>query len=545
MKITLFALNASYVHTCLALRALAAPLRADGHDVTILEFTLKDTRARVLEALYDSAADIYGFSCYIWSITEILPLSAELSALCPDARIILGGPEVSFCAEDILRDNPHVCHVITGEGEDALRQLCRDLELGNAPPSVINGGAYADFEQSGILYTPDELYGGQIFYYESCRGCPFHCAYCLSSVSSYGKKRVRAKSAEKTLADLLEFEVEGASVKIIKLVDRTFNFDRERAKQILRGLCDEKYTKSYHFEICASLLDDETIDILRSAPHGKFQLEIGVQSTNEKTLSASDRTPDTSQVLHYLRRLRSVKGVHVHADLIAGLPCESYESFGRSFDDLFGLCDQLQLGFLKLLKGSPMRARAAEYGYRFSPRPPYEVLANNSISFTELCALKRVAALVERLANSGAFANSLDYIIRQATPSRSPFRFFEAFDRHLGCDVALISGRALYERILGFASSHITQEQEMRELIHRLVLDFLIHETSPLPAELSVRLPSSLRPDLITDSTERKRLLFLLGPDACAASTVFLRVCFLDGVQAIDRRTHQWTSIEA
>ena len=538
------AMNASYVHTSLALRTLSEALRAGGFEVTALEYTIKDSRTRILEELYACQSDVYGFSCYIWNINELLPLAEELKRLKPRAKIVLGGPEVSFWTPDELSLYPFVDFLVTGEGEDALPALCRDIENGVAdvkyPDKTVEGGAFAGFEEQGIPYTDREITEGRIVYYESSRGCPFRCAYCLSSVTSYGsgQKRVRAKSAERTLRDLLRFESPGSSIKVVKFVDRTFNFDRERAKTIWRGLLGDGYTKSYHFEVCASLLDEESLEILSRAPDGKFQLEIGVQSTSSEALLACDRPDDTERVLDMLAKLRGIPGVHVHADLIAGLPFESYERFGESFDAVFGLCDQLQVGFLKLLNGCKLRLEADRHGYVFSPRPPYEVLKNNYIDFPDLCRLKRIAALVDRLVSSGRFDKSLDFIIKATVKSHSAFEFFEGLDAYLGREVSTISGRALYEEVFALALSRVEDFSVLREILHRLHYDYLSGETSPVPASMSVRCRAGLAPEYVTDKGEKKALLAAAAARGCildAGATVAVRFCFADGVVLIDR----------
>ena len=236
-------------------------------------------------------------------------------------------------------------------------------------------GSPFDFSQQGILYRDCEQTGG-ILYYESSRGCPYSCAYCLSS-ATHG---VRMKTAEQTLADMEAFERLQAECKVIKFVDRTFNADKRRACAIWRGLLDEKFTKHYHFEVCASLLDEECFEVLSKFPKGKIQLEFGLQSTNEKTLLASSRHIQPQAVISSVRRIWEMGNIHVHLDLIAGLPFEDYNRFAQSFDDAYGCCDLLQLGFLKLLHGTELRNRAQEYGYLSLPKPPYTVLQTNWIS---------------------------------------------------------------------------------------------------------------------------------------------------------------------
>jgi len=269
----------------------------------------------------------------------------------------------------------------------------------------------------GILYRADEA-NGTILYYESSRGCPYRCAYCLSSATS----GVRFKSVAQTLCDLEEFERLAVDCKIIKFVDRTFNADANRANAIWRALLDDRFTKHYHFEVCASLLNEESFEILSRFPKGKIRLEFGLQSTNRETLEACHRKIDPQAVISAVRRIHAVGNVHVHLDLIAGLPYEGYTRFAQSFDDAYGSCDLLQLGFLKLLHGTVLREKKEEYGYRCLPYPPYTVLENRWITYQELQRLTHIAELLERYLESGRFEHTLWLITKHM---RSPFGFWE------------------------------------------------------------------------------------------------------------------------
>lgn len=286
---------------------------------------------------------------------------------------------------------------------------------------------------------------------------------------------MRAKTAEKTLADLAEFETFPGDFTI-KLVDRTFNFDRERAKTIWRGLLGETYTKCYHFEVCASLLDEESFDILSRFPKGKVRLEIGLQSIHPETLAAVSRHTDAATVLAAAGRLTKSEAVHIHLDLIAGLPFETFTGFGRSFDAAYFACDVLQLGFLKLLHGTTLRERAAEYGIVFSEKPPYTVLKTASISFEELALLHRVDDLLERLRDSGKFKNSLDCLL----PRRlSPFAFYCGFAGFLkekdGRELQKIPQRELFVHLATYGRIFL-DPKESREWLAALRNDFAAHE---------------------------------------------------------------------
>ncbi len=451
MKITLFALNGSYAHSSLSVRCLSTALAADGFDAEIVEGNLRDRTLTLLSRLAARNADLYGFSCYIWNIDEMLSLAECLKAIRPDCRILLGGPEVSFSTER-FETLSFVDHIITGEGEEAIVTLVREMQAGNTPPRVIAGAPDKNFAARGIHYTKNSPVS-PLVYYESARGCPFSCAFCLSSA----QEGVRAKSAARTLAELAEFEeIEGHFT--VKLVDRTFNFDRERAKKIWRGLLDEAYTKCYHFEIAAHLLDEESFAILEKFPQGKVRLEIGLQSTNEKTLAAVSRHTDATAVLAAAKRLTEQNACHVHLDLIAGLPHEDLASFARSFDAAYDACHVLQLGFLKFLHGTALRRDAAGFGAVFEQKSPYTVLKTDALSFEDVCLLHRISDLMERLRDSGKFAHALPFIL---SFSPSPFALYAEFDAYLAAHVKgelqKTSQRDLFWHLSQFAKQRLPE----------------------------------------------------------------------------------------
>lgn len=453
MKITLFAMNGSYAHSSLAIRALRDALRNAGFaDVSLLEATLRDRRSEVLAKLVAERCEIYGFSCYIWNIREMLSLAEDLHTVCPHCRIVLGGPEVSFAPERFTA-LPFVDTVITGEGEEAIVNVARAALAGELLPRLVVGTPDPHFAEAGIHYRVEEP-TTSLVYYESARGCPFSCAFCLSSATV----GVRAKSAELTLAELRQFEAFPAPFTV-KLVDRTFNFDREHAKKIWRGLLSPEYTKCYHFEVCAALLDEESFDILAKFPAGKVRLEIGLQSTNEKTLVAISRHTDAEKVLAAARQLTALGNVHVHLDLIAGLPYEDMASFRRSFDAAYFACHVLQLGFLKLLHGTALRGDAEALGIRFSATPPYTVLETDCLSFEELCRLEELAELLERLRDRGRFERALDFLLKRLP---SPFDFYCGFSACLrektGREVQKISQRDLFTHLAAFGEGLLSPE---------------------------------------------------------------------------------------
>ena len=470
MKIVLFALNGSWSHSCLALRCLRGPLERAGFEVALAEYNLKDRTAHILERLYNENADIYSFSCYIWNLNQTLGIARALSSIRPEARIVLGGPEVSFATER-FDGMDWIDAIVCGEGEEALPALCEKMRDDREFSRIVEGGQPDVMRGEGILYRDGEA-TGSILYYESSRGCPYSCAYCLSS-ATHG---VRMKSVAETLADLERFETLAIDHRVIKFVDRTFNADQKRANAIWKALLDEKFTGCYHFEVCASLLDEESFEVLSKFPKGKIQLEFGLQSTNAQTLAASARHIDPTRVIESVRRVYEMGNIHVHLDLIAGLPYEDYARFGRSFDDAYGCSHLLQLGFLKLLHGTPLRDRAEEYGYVAMPEPPYTLLQSRWISYPEMQRLHHIAEAMERYLESGRFVHALSYLTKIWT---SPFAFWEgladflqtAYDRPL----QRLSQPEAFMALLRYATEKLDGVDEPT-LKKMLAADFSQHE---------------------------------------------------------------------
>ena len=477
MKVVLFAINGSFSHTNLAIRCLREPLERAGFDVVLIEHTLRDRTAHILEHLYRENADIYGFSCYIWNIEPMLTLAETLKSLLPKSKIVLGGPEVSYGLER-FEDASWIDAIVRGEGEEAMLSLCQAIKEEREYPRI-SGTDAVTFADTGVHYREGEETGG-ILYYESSRGCPYSCAYCLSS-ATHG---VRFKSVEQTLEELLTFEKIQANCKVIKFVDRTFNADVKRANAIWQALLDEKYTKSYHFEICASLLNEESFEILSRFPKGKVQLEIGLQSTNPETLAASSRHIDAHKVIDAARRIREEGNVHVHLDLIAGLPHEDYASFAKSFDDAYGSSDMLQLGFLKLLYGTELRERAEEYEYRYLPTPPYTVLQSKWITYPQMQRLTHMAEVLDRYLESDRFTHALWYL----TPlMQSPFRFWEGLSLYLeendNRPLQRISQPDAFRYLLAYAGESLA-DLNVDKLKEMLAADFSQHENKNPPSFL-------------------------------------------------------------
>ncbi len=478
MRTVLVGINGSYAHSNLAIRCLRDALGRAGFAAELLEGPLRDRPDALLARLVAAEADLYGFSCYIWNIEQILRLVRELRVLRPHCRIVLGGPEASYDTERFFGDGA-VDTVITGEGEVAIVELARAAKKGEPLPRVLVGKPDPDFTSAGIRYKETEPVT-PLVYYESSRGCPFSCAFCLSSAA----EGVRAKSAEDTLADLLAFE-KFREPLTVKLVDRTFNFDRERAKKIWRGLLSKAFTKCYHFEISASLLDEECYEILAQFPKDKVRLEIGLQTANPRTLADIGRHIRADEVLAASRRLTAPGNLHIHLDLIAGLPHESLTDIAASFDAAYDACDVLQLGFLKLLRGTRMRAEAEALGIRYSPISPYTVLETDKLSFAELQELHRVAELLERVRDSGRFAAALDFI-RPYLPS--PFLFYSGLAAYLAKNeprpTEKLPQRALYVHLALYGDGFLPDAAARAAWRGALRRDFAAAEVRRPPQEL-------------------------------------------------------------
>ena len=384
---------------------------------------------------------------------------------------------------------------------------------------------YVGFLEDGVSYSPDTA--RPMVYYESSRGCPYACSYCLSAA----ERGVRAKPPSRVLEELKAFETMPA-VKIVKFVDRTFNFDRRRACAIWEGLLSEEYSKIYHFEIAAELIDEETLAVLSRFPRGKIQLEAGVQSTNPETLAAIHRSQEVNRSLTWLKRLRALGTIHIHADLIAGLPHENFARFAVSFDETYPVCDQLQLGFLKLLKGTPLYREAEGFGIVASPEPPYEVLKTNDLSFADLLRLHRIEAALERFGNSGHFTHTLTAIWEKGI---SPFSFFDGLAEVMGDGEGLSQLRAI-ERLKTYCLSLLDQG-EGEALIGRLRLDYYIHECGNCPSFLAGGGESVVAPI---------RRSFCLGkcPDYPRQATEVHHFAFdTEGYYVIDRKGHRVTRV--
>lgn len=419
MKTVLTALNARFTHSSLALRYLKR-YNAD-FEIKLAEFSINDSLQHMYAELLQEKAEVYGFSCYIWNMELTLKLAEMLAKAMPEATVFLGGPEAGYRGEQVLKQAPFVDFVMAGEGEETLRGLLSALEE-KKPVSAVPGlvgrgmkfipGAPLDLARMPQPYTPEDLQTlrGKIVYFETSRGCPFRCGYCLSSAEG----AVRSFPMEYVKQGLSMLFA--AKVPLVKLIDRTFNYDSRRAAEILRFILAENQSTCVHMELEPRILTDEVIEILGSAPKGMFQAEMGIQSANPKTLAAVGRVSEPEKTAENIRRLQGFGNMHIHLDLIAGLPFEDYESFGNSFDYVYALRpDMLQLGFLKVLPGTAIQENADITAAAF---PPYEVLKTAWLKPEELCRLKETEEAVELFYNSGVFQKTVEKLTENSGFSR-------------------------------------------------------------------------------------------------------------------------------
>ena len=432
MKILLAACNAKYIHSNLAVYDLKAYSSDYDEHVILREYTINQPKDEILKDIYSSGADVVCFSCYIWNISFVRELIRDLVKILPKTAFWAGGPEVSYDAEKFLTEMPEMTGVMVGEGEKTFHDLLEFYIDGKDSLEEISGIAYRtgdkiihngwrelmDLSAIPFVYEHLEKFENRIIYYESSRGCPFSCSYCLSSID----KKLRFRDLELVKKELQFFL--DHRVPQVKFVDRTFNCKHEHAMTIWKYILEhDNGVTNFHFEISADLLREEEMELMSQMRPGLIQLEIGVQSTNPETIRAIHRHMDLKKLEHCVNRVHSFRNIHQHLDLIAGLPYEDYDTFHQSFNDVYRMKpDQLQLGFLKVLKGSLMQKEAEVYGIVYKEKEPYEVLSTNWLTYGEVLKLKMVESMVEVYYNSGQFWHTLEYLVPF---EKDAFTFYE------------------------------------------------------------------------------------------------------------------------
>lgn len=495
MKILLTAINAKYIHSNLAVYSLEAYARKRLPEkgpvqIVIREYTINQTLDEILGSIYEEAPDVLCFSCYIWNRQIVETVVTDLCRIRPDLSIWLGGPEVSYDSREVLERLPQIKGVMKGEGEETFARLCqlwggkeacdRKLEelagitFRKEDGTIIENAWREPIDLNDVPFVYQDLKGfdHRIIYYESSRGCPFSCSYCLSSID----KGLRFRDLDLVEREL-QFFLDEKAVQV-KFVDRTFNCSHSHALAVWRYIRDhDNGVTNFHFEVSADLMNEEELELLGSMRPGLIQLEIGVQTTNPRTLEEIRRTMDFGRVSQAVARIRDGGKIHQHLDLIAGLPYEDLASFARSFDQVYGLKPhQLQLGFLKVLKGSRMKEKEKEYGLICKSDPPYEVLRSRWISYGDLLRMKGVEEMTEVYYNSRQFTRTLEELEKVCG---SPWRLYEALwdyykkkclreQRH--------KRSARYEILLGWISETLPEQKEyFREL---LVFDYYLRENA-------------------------------------------------------------------
>ena len=483
MKILLAACNAKYIHSNLAVYDLQAYAVEYADHIVLKEYTINQQKDDIMRDIYLEHPDVVCVSCYIWNVSFVKELMADLTKILPDADFWAGGPEVSYDAEKFLTENPEFKGVMVGEGEETFRELAGYyVEKNSQDLKDMTGICYRDKDQiihngwrqimdlSSIPFIYKDLsdFKNRIIYYESSRGCPFSCSYCLSSID----KKLRFRDTEMVKKEL-QFFIDN-KVPQVKFVDRTFNCKHDHAMAIWKYINEhDNGVTNFHFEISADLLKEEELQEMSTMRPGLIQLEIGVQSTNPDTIKAIHRTMDFEKLKGIVDRIHSFGNIHQHLDLIAGLPYEDYDSFRHSFNDVYALKpQQLQLGFLKVLKGSHMMEMCQEYGIVYKTREPYEVLSTKWLDYDHVLKLKTVENMVEVYYNSGQFQNTLEYLENFFQDAFSIYERLGSFYMEKGYGDVSHTRMRRYEILLEFMEdvSEISMDQVKDQMVYDLYL---------------------------------------------------------------------------
>lgn len=494
MKILLAAVNAKYIHSNLAVYCLKAyakkQITSEQLEIDIAEYTINQQLDDILRDIYEKRPDVLCLSCYIWNLTYVEQIAEEIGKLKPQLSIWLGGPEVSYDAEDVLRRLPSVSGVMKGEGEITFSKLCNAYVENTISDEILSGIDGVTFRDSNgemisnpwrepmdlsdvpFVYQDMKDFEHKIVYYETSRGCPFSCSYCLSSVD----KKLRFRSMELVKAELKFFIDQ--KVPQVKFVDRTFNCKHDHAMEVWKFIAEhDNGVTNFHFEVSADLLNEQELALIETMRPGLIQLEIGVQSANCQTIKEIRRTMNLDKLKENVLRIERNGNVHQHLDLIAGLPYEDLESFARSFDEVYAMRpQQLQLGFLKVLKGSYMESQKEDYHLLYKSTPPYEVLSTKWISYEDILLLKGVEEMVEVYYNSRQFEHTMEALKREYKSVFGLYKRLWSFYRKYGLQNVQHKRSARYEILLDYVKEYHSDKQEYYKEL--LIFDYYLRENA-------------------------------------------------------------------
>ena len=504
MKTLLTSLNTKYIHSNLAIQYLKSAVE-DYYEVDTIDFTINQNLDDIIYEIIRSNYSIVGFSTYIWNIEETLKICQKLKKINKDIILLLGGPEVSYNSRELIEKNEFIDYILVGEGEKSFLNLLDYLnhkvdELGNGvlknTGNKIEGNeifqVIDDLKYSEFEYTENYMKDKKILYYETSRGCPYNCEFCLSSST----KKVRYFNLERCKKDIKKF-IE-FKVPLVKFIDRTFNFNKEHALSIIKFIIDNDIgSTTFHLEIHPTLIDEDYLTLFKSVRKDLFQFEIGVQSTNEETCKAIKRVGDFDQIKKVCKEIIGYDNIHLHLDLITGLPYEDMNSLKKSFNDILSIRpDKLQLGFLKILKGSPLEIKSKKYGIIYDDFPPYEVIYTKWISYDEIQMVKQVEEILDKYYNEKYFINTFEYIVENYY--KTEYEFFEEF--------------AKYWQSKGYFSRN-----HSRDNLYKIFLDFIYYkkfENLKLLEELLIhdyvltnrKVPYFLNPEILDNKYKHELL---------------------------------------
>lgn len=519
LKVLLVGINSKFVHSNLALRYLKAYTEDLDYECILKEYSINDRLEKILEGIMKANANVVAFSCYIWNIDMIKALAKLIKLINDNIEIIYGGPEVTHNGKEYLKKQVGE-YLIEGEGEDTFRKLIENKIMLNEQTiesidlskikglfykqdgNIFYGGKKDNINFNSVVfpYKEEDELENKIIYYEASRGCPYGCKYCLSSVD----RNVRVRDIEKVKEEL-KFLIE-KKVSLIKFVDRTFNCNEQFAIDIWDFIIQQDIKTKFHFEISANILTDNQIKILKRAPKGRLQFEVGVQTTNSEVLRNIDRYVKFEDISEKVIKIKELGNISQHLDLIAGLPGENYESFKNSFNEVYELKpEELQLGFLKILKGSPIMYEKEQWGIEYSPYSPYEVIKTKDISYEQLILLKKVEAMVDKYYNSGKFSTIIQYF---------ELKFENNFDMYLNLGIFFdekgyfdrnISGIDYYKVFLEFNSEKLKEDNKvLKEIIK---YDYLMYNKKKwlpefLNRDIDIKLTREIKEKFIKSKLE-------------------------------------------